>query len=271
MIKFRTAKLAVGRIKAGDGYVWVEIGNVKVMSCYISPNCSMIVFENYLVEIGSEIKRERGNWLIAGDFNAKSHAWHESREDKRGLLLVEWMGENGLITLNEGNTPTFVRRQQNSIIDITMGTENVVRKIAGWKVMEQKESLSLHKYIHYKLMLSHNWMKEKTVERKPGFNLNKIKWELLKKSFEDSISSVETVNENLVMDAVKKACEDAMPNKRLKGRKSVYWWNETIAMCRTACIAKRRVATRAAKKGMEQNRQRYKATKRQRKSLSKKF
>lgn len=56
-----------------------------------------------------------------------------------------------LDVMNKGNTPTFVRGKSSSIIDITMCSRNLTRKIENWRVTED-ENLSDHQYIFFELI-----------------------------------------------------------------------------------------------------------------------
>lgn len=99
----------------GTGYNWVEIEDMIIYSCYISPNSKIEEFEQYLQNIEDSIQnKKQKKIIIGGDFNAKSMLWGGKQTDKRGNILEEWMIQNELTTINIGNTPTF--RRDNSIV-----------------------------------------------------------------------------------------------------------------------------------------------------------
>lgn len=85
-IKVINSGLKISEHGEGEGYSWVmtEKGLVFV-ACYFSPNRETEEFQSYLQSIGALIGSLRTNeCLVAGDFNAKSYAWDDNRENPRG-------------------------------------------------------------------------------------------------------------------------------------------------------------------------------------------
>nr|CAI5827965.1 unnamed protein product [Callosobruchus analis] len=60
-------------------------------------------------------------------------------EDRRGEVTTSWTAELGLIAINEGRQPTFVRGQSTStsILDITLATERIVGECRNWKILDK--------------------------------------------------------------------------------------------------------------------------------------
>jgi len=87
--------------------------------------------------------------IVAGNFNAKSPAWGESRRNARGIILERWVNALGLHILNEGRASICIRPQGESIIDLTMDSEGAKRILRGWRVVgdSRGETLSDHQYI----------------------------------------------------------------------------------------------------------------------------
>lgn len=101
-------------------------------------------------------KHDRNEKLIFyGDFNAKSYMWGSLKTDVRGDILKEWIIENNLLILNEGNKPTFVREDTSSIIDLTFAINNMAEDVQSWVVGEE-ETLSDHMYIRIELTWGRN-------------------------------------------------------------------------------------------------------------------
>nr|CAI5860156.1 unnamed protein product [Callosobruchus analis] len=75
-------------------------------------------------------------------------------ENRRGELTTSWMAELGLIAINEGTHPTFVRSQSTSILDITLATERVASECRNWKVLD-KERFSKKLIFDFFPMLLH--------------------------------------------------------------------------------------------------------------------
>ncbi|KAG5861159.1 hypothetical protein JTB14_000703, partial [Gonioctena quinquepunctata] len=81
-----------------------------------------------------------GEVIICGDFDVKSGRWHSITSDRRGEYLVEWIESMDLIVINGGDTLTFSRRNQKSIIDVTLASSTTVNNIRGL-FADTKESL----------------------------------------------------------------------------------------------------------------------------------
>ena len=147
-IKITNRNLKCTGTGSGNGYVWVETDNLKIVSCYISPNVDISVFENILQMIGNNItaNNQTHRTIVAGDLNAKSATWGSKKTDRRGKLLEEWAATRNLIFQNRGINPTYCKGDRNSIIDITISTGDL--KILNWNV-SPKESHSDHNYITY--------------------------------------------------------------------------------------------------------------------------
>lgn len=227
--------LAVGNKGQGKGHTWVDLEHIRIISCYISPNSGIQVLEEVLDEITYTL-RERGgrDALIGGDFNAKSWGWGESRQDRRGTLVAEWIGAENLVILNRGVVPTFRRRSQESIIDLTLCTENLAPKITEWEVLDDVETLSFHQYIQYEI-------KEETNPREigefKGWKVQTLDVDKLKQK----VGEGEINNEYDLADRLREACDYAMRRVGTSGRRREnYWWNENIKRARTECIKIRR-------------------------------
>lgn len=86
--------------------------------------------------------KESGTELIIGmDANSHDERWQSKHNDKRGARLVEFIDEEMLVILNEGDKPTYVRNAMktdeiNSIIDITIATPGIASLISDWEVSD---------------------------------------------------------------------------------------------------------------------------------------
>ncbi|XP_025263673.1 uncharacterized protein LOC105248284 [Camponotus floridanus] len=89
--------------------------------------------------------------LIGGDFNSKSEYWGSSTTDAKGELVEEWAVTHGLVLVNTGTTPTCVRPQGESVIDLTWATPSMVNLIARWTVDVESLTLSDHRYIQIQI------------------------------------------------------------------------------------------------------------------------
>jgi len=195
--------------------------------------------------------------LIAGDFNSKSPEWGESRSDRRGAVISEFVARNDLVILNRGNESTFQRGEAASIIDITIGSAGIARKVNDWVVLEE-ETLSDHRYIWFTIALNEGSVCGTTRKNKdrPSWNTKKLNVDKARESLVESrlirdlgwSKSTESLEEifretkRIVVDA----CNASMPKRNApKCKRQVYWWTSEIAELRKNCIKARRLATRA--------------------------
>lgn len=91
--------------------------------------------------------RGSGQQVIIGcDANAHHTAWGNKDVNDRGESILDFILDNNLELLNEGVEPTFSARGAATIIDLTLSSEGVSKRIRGWHVSNEP-SLSDHRYI----------------------------------------------------------------------------------------------------------------------------
>ncbi|KAI5703571.1 hypothetical protein M8J75_013476 [Diaphorina citri] len=231
------------------GYVGVKTDNTLIISVYISPNIPNTEFEDIINNLCDTLRENsRLHWIVGGDFNAKARDWNSHTTDIKGTILLDAIASIGLCLLNQGDTPTFVRNNQTSFIDITLCSISVVRNITDWKVQEEEESGSDHCYITFK------FIPESNQEHIEDYSTRrwKISQEDLVKMQEELVklrSQWSTDNPEDLIGAIIKACDKTL-KKVYAGngkRRPVYWWNNSIEKLRKTCIKARRKLTRARK------------------------
>lgn len=184
---------------------------------------------------------------------------------KRGELLGDWAAETDLVVTNRGTEPTFERRNQRSWIDLTLTRSTDLDRVEGWRVLDT-ESSSDHRYIIFSLANG---------DGTPAVHTHTKRWEARKmdwKVFEDVVSqhlgreALRKGREGPILEEARpfyegildpeelgnimqEACNKAYTghrgdNRHLRGKKPVYWWNDTIKTARTACTKLRRKLTR---------------------------
>ena len=123
--------------KSDEGFTWITHNNITIYSCYISPNVDIDTFQNFLNNLEQSITQhdKKHNMIITGDFNSASTIWGSEHTNRRGNILEEWMSRLNLTVMNQGNRPTFERKEQKSFLDLTLCNEQMVDKITKWTVL----------------------------------------------------------------------------------------------------------------------------------------
>jgi hypothetical protein len=138
----------------GDGYVAIEWAGIAVMGIYVSPNCGLEAFGDFLDEVGSCVRRcYLRQVMVLDDFNAHSTQWGNARTTPRGRWLSDWAAGNGLVLVNRGTAKTCVAWRGTSVVDLTWATPTLDRRIRNWHVAEGVETLSDHLYVHMELKI----------------------------------------------------------------------------------------------------------------------
>lgn len=245
----------------GHHYVVVKWGPIIVVGVYLPPSGNLTQYENRLHDIATYVRQlDLAPTIIAGDFNAWSTVWGSRKTNTRGEMLEEWAAELGLQLINTGRTSTCVRKQGESVIDLTWATPAAVKKIEDWKVMDL-ETLSDHRYISVEFGTN-------TFQRKNGQKTNKTetpKW-VLKRLDEDKLLASLLIMEwdnkpidkenpleeaSRIKDILTRACNASMPRRKQTYHRTAYWWNADIAELRQITIKLNRRVARCKKKTLE--------------------
>ncbi len=250
-IRLTNNKAAIEDHGRGGGFVWLKVGGTVYVSCYISPNCSMATFEQFLDELEAMIIGIKGEYIIMGDMNAKSPEWRAPWGDDRGKLLSKWIAANNLAIQNRGDSPTFVRRDTISYIDVTVTNMKLASRVEDWTELET-ESLSYHKYIEIIIAPSRQVItnpKVSTDQRTTRYRVDTLDHDKFQNVLQ---AEIEKSRGNRTPDkfiaTLKKACETAMHKKTFRaGTRAVYWWTAEIGEARDLCNRKRRIVTRLTK------------------------
>lgn len=84
--------------------------------------------------------------IVGCDCNAHNLLWNSTNTNERGKRLLEYLSTTNLLLLNKGNTPTFVTRTREEVLDITLATPIISAEITRWRVSDIP-SLSDHRWI----------------------------------------------------------------------------------------------------------------------------
>ncbi|XP_067216670.1 uncharacterized protein [Linepithema humile] len=246
--------------RRGDNYVAISCGDVKVISCYILPGKGRnraVAFRRELHELEGAVRAAGNKTVLCGDFNAKSTHWGSKITCKRGDLLWKWASNLGLRVVNTGDTPTCVRPQGTSVVDITWATEDLCERVTNWRVEPDLETLSDHCAILFNIEEAQRRRRRRYRQRSPSYrdtprwNIKKMNEDIFRASLiwsgavrqASKTSAEEWANwTHRVMTDV---CNTSMPRSRKENpRRSAYWWSPDIAELRESCIRARRHWTR---------------------------
>lgn len=184
--------------------------------------------------------------IITGDFNSKSFAWSSPVEDARGVILAEWLASLDLVVLNNGNTPTFIRNNITSYLDITACSQEIARKVLNWEVLTE-ENLSDHNTIKFEINIFNNMQQPQNqqVGNSPQMWIfQENKRDLLKDKISEATERTASTPTELI-NLLQCICEEVFPRKTANNkRKPSYWWNSEIAKKRKNCFALRRKLVR---------------------------
>ncbi|XP_039763119.1 uncharacterized protein LOC120635973 [Pararge aegeria] len=232
-------------VARGNGFIAMKVFELTVYSCYFSPNNRYEEFEKDVSELFESIESQRGEIVVAGDFNAASNVWSTKTENARGRLIMELLASADMNIVNRGFSPTFQRGSKNSTPDITFVSPGLTHKISEWQVLDE-DSLSGHRYIKFHILQKEL---KPTTPRPIGWRLDKLDQPVFECVLKEQY--INTPDE--LVAATRKACDKAMPKKGLRKKAPVYWWNEKIREIREICTKCRRKYTRQRRKKGKNN------------------
>lgn len=226
----------------GSCFVRVDNGKVCFYSCYLSPNDSIHILKHKLHEIQADMESfTHGEIIIGGDFNSKSFAWNSPVSNRRGDVLGDWFSSLGLVIMNRGNTPTFIRNNITSFIDITVCSQNLSGKVLNWEVLLE-ENLSDHNTILFQIGQPTRQLRN--LNSVPSWRYQENKSEELQERIARAVINVEATP-HAAVQLLQKICDDIFPRKKTNNnKKPAYWWSAEIAETRKACLSLRRKVVR---------------------------
>ena len=191
-----------------------------------------------LVEVVEFCQRDNIKFLCGIDSNAHSSWWANKRTDRRGEKLEDFLIEQNLYLLNQGQTSTFKSAVGQSKIDITFCSASIQRNIKDWKVWTNYSG-SDHRIIHMNF-------EPEGENRRWTRNLKKCNWPIFESDLEkdwpeEPVSWTPKEIENEVgtfYSKVKKALRDSSTLVRVSSNIKMTWWtaelNESRRMVRVA-------------------------------------
>lgn len=245
-------------LERGRGYCMIRWNELRIVSCYISPNSTIRQFNNYLDELQLVTNGYLGSpILILGDFNAHNREWGGKVTDTRGRLLKEWLDNLGLFVMNSEGVPTCVRPQGNSIVDLCIGNASAQSRIFSLEVSVDIVTVSDHRAIIIDLIATeaaNRFTKINAVF--PRWNYKKLNTDMMNAAAIFGSWAMEARGEcdaNERADRLDRTLKDisdiSMPRSKGFRRVSAYWWSEELASTRAVVVKERRAWTRAKKRG----------------------
>lgn len=236
---------------SGGGFAWVEIGGIRLYSCYYSPNSPIDAFAADLSRLADDIASSSLPVVVGGDFNAKAPEWGSALTDHRGVLLAEMASQLHLHAANRGSAFTFRRENTGSVVDVTFTSASIAHRVAKWRVLEDTYSASDHMYVEFELTT--RAQRPRPPLPQSGWAARKLDVELFKKAVaarRDAV--VDAAREGAPPEQIVKAfngllrdcCNASMPRREGPSLRPVYWWTENIADLRRECLSARRRAQR---------------------------
>ena len=136
---------------------WIGIEtNRKVIvigSCYHSPSYQntyeQIVFQKNRIKRELKKKQKQSVIMINGDFNSKHVIWGSTETDNRGDYLLDWLGENQLTFLNNGDYTSTKHDGTKEVLDIMsidIKNQDLVSKWACHSVFSSRKIKTPQRY-----------------------------------------------------------------------------------------------------------------------------
>lgn len=239
---------------------WIVITNPKILTTPLKTTFSSVFIlinqKPFLTVVGSQyippsdnIRLRLDEWssnfhndfynsdfLLGGDFNARSQLWGYSFEDDRGVAMIDLSFQNSLLINNTlGCPPTYHSRGRRGWPDLTL-TRNHSNffSIQDWQVLDVPTG-SDHEYITFKittktfLQTSHRFKTKYANHKKFHKNLKPSIPYLL-----DLLNNVLTTEDldNFTLELIseiQKACKLSYKIKTFPKTKPFVWWNPTLA------------------------------------------
>lgn len=234
------SNIAIEASGSGRGFAWIQSRGVRVYSCYTSRNDSEDNFNTFLSDVETSVRSVEPHiqLIVGGDFNAWSQEWGSARNDARGDQLADLAASLNLLVGNVGTTATYRRVNAQSIIDVTFYRIRAPFALRDWRVLEEVESGSDHRYLRYRLDKALEI--EGFPERPRGWSYRRLDADALASHLATAllppIEETTSANEaaDLLVTYLESACNACMPPRAAPpdGKRHVHWWNQDIKTLR---------------------------------------
>ena len=134
-------------------FTWVEVSGIRLYSYYLPPSDSIEEFERFLDTIVASAKTSTLPIVIGGDFNAWATEWGSKKTNHRGRTVLEDFAILKLEIANIGVSPTYIKGEKSSIVDLTFVDPRLSREDSYWQVSDPYTG-SDHRALTYQLHLT---------------------------------------------------------------------------------------------------------------------
>ncbi|KAE9521654.1 hypothetical protein AGLY_017950 [Aphis glycines] len=173
------------------------------------------------------------DWLIGGDFNARSTLWNDTHTDDRGEKAEDMIMSGEMICCNNGSVPTFQTSMGSAILDLTLASVKVAASIREWKVHDNAITSD-----HGLITFGYDDIEEGDIEERKSksFNVRKADWNvfrqrLAEKLFDGQSAWLEKDIQSRVdylTRALNEACRKSMPMIKSRKVEAPSWFTETL-------------------------------------------
>lgn len=105
--------------------------NIVVCSVYMDGNEDIPLKLNEVLNYCNDQDLEI---IIGTDSNAHHTIWGDKKIDVRGEMVMDFLVNQDLEIMNRGNTPTFIRGNSETVIDLTLAKGTIMEQISNWRV-----------------------------------------------------------------------------------------------------------------------------------------
>lgn len=84
-----SSKQAIDQSGYGNGFSWIVLDNLTIVSCYLTPSDHIDSFQQKLDDIEDFTRHRDGDIIIAGDFNSRAVEWGMPTTDPRGKRIID--------------------------------------------------------------------------------------------------------------------------------------------------------------------------------------
>lgn len=242
---------------SGRGFAWIQGRGCRIYSCYNSRNDTQENFATFLDDLQQSVGEcdAQINVLIGGDFNAWSQEWGSLRNDRRGDQLADLTASMNFVTENSGSVATYRRVNAESVIDVTFSRLTAPATVRGWRVLDEVESASDHRYLQFTLDLTPD-ADDDDGDLPRGWSFRQLDPVALathlattaQPAVNDATTASQAADD--LTEYLEAACNSCMPPRATPraGRRSAHWWSNNLATLRRSTVKARRAAQRSARR-----------------------